>query len=271
MSQESAVYPRSVANPGLSQTQAPQGEEAEGGRVVHSHPQLLSPCARGAAVLEAEGSRQGGGVSPRGQAGTGRAGGGGPPWGAPGGGTGGPSVPRSQRRVSRTPGLFTIEYPARRGESEAPRLRQKSGSHLEKAPKPSFHVVELLSRSQSARPDAFVEEPGREEAEPAPASPGHKKRTKVQAKASATSRWAAPLLAGSGGRWPRTGSRGESPPFRSWGPRAGEDRAALGALRGPSGLGQERSGHCGATSATPGPAQPLPRGCRGTARRGAQA
>uniref|UniRef100_A0A8C5ZBU2 Chromosome 3 open reading frame 20 n=1 Tax=Marmota marmota marmota TaxID=9994 RepID=A0A8C5ZBU2_MARMA len=85
-------------------------------------------------------------------------------------------------------GLFTIEYPAKREDSDIGRVRLKSGSHLEKAFKSSSHMADILSRSQSARPDSLVEESIKEDAESISMSPSRKKGTRVHARASITSR-----------------------------------------------------------------------------------
>uniref|UniRef100_A0A8D2DN44 Chromosome 3 open reading frame 20 n=1 Tax=Sciurus vulgaris TaxID=55149 RepID=A0A8D2DN44_SCIVU len=98
------------------------------------------------------------------------------------------TVTQFMNSVLLAAGLFTIEYPPRREESEFSRVRLKSGSHLDKVLKSTLHTGEILSRPQSARPDSFIEESGKEEAESAPVSPIRKKGSKVHAKASVMSR-----------------------------------------------------------------------------------
>nr|XP_040147072.1 uncharacterized protein C3orf20 homolog isoform X3 [Ictidomys tridecemlineatus] len=85
-------------------------------------------------------------------------------------------------------GLFTIEYPAKKEDSDMGRVRLKSGSHLEKAFRSSSHMADLLSRSQSARPDSLVEESIKEDAESISMSPSRKKGTRLHARASLASR-----------------------------------------------------------------------------------
>uniref|UniRef100_A0A8D2GRR3 Chromosome 3 open reading frame 20 n=1 Tax=Urocitellus parryii TaxID=9999 RepID=A0A8D2GRR3_UROPR len=85
-------------------------------------------------------------------------------------------------------GLFTIEYPTKREDSDLGRVRLKSGSHLERPFRSSSHMADLLSRSQSARPDSLVEESTKEDAESISMSPSRKKGTRLHARASLTSR-----------------------------------------------------------------------------------
>uniref|UniRef100_A0A8C9PZ95 Chromosome 3 open reading frame 20 n=1 Tax=Spermophilus dauricus TaxID=99837 RepID=A0A8C9PZ95_SPEDA len=85
-------------------------------------------------------------------------------------------------------GLFTIEYPAKREDPDIGRVRLKSGSHLEKVFRSSSHMADILSRSQSARPDSLVEESIKEDAESISMSPSRKKGTRVHTRASITSR-----------------------------------------------------------------------------------
>uniref|UniRef100_A0A8D2GH19 Chromosome 3 open reading frame 20 n=1 Tax=Urocitellus parryii TaxID=9999 RepID=A0A8D2GH19_UROPR len=92
-------------------------------------------------------------------------------------------------------GLFTIEYPTKREDSDLGRVRLKSGSHLERPFRSSSHMADLLSRSQSARPDSLVEESTKEDAESISMSPSRKKGTRLHARKAkevhSPTRWAA--------------------------------------------------------------------------------
>ncbi|KAK2493660.1 hypothetical protein MC885_000643 [Smutsia gigantea] len=97
------------------------------------------------------------------------------------------TVSQFMNSVLLAAGLFTLKYPLKE-QREVSRTKVKSGLHIERSTKLSLHPGEApLLRSQSARPESSVGDSSKEEPGSAPVSPTRKK-TKIQAKASVTSR-----------------------------------------------------------------------------------
>lgn len=67
-------------------------------------------------------------------------------------------------------------------DTEASRVKLKSGSYPDRSRKSSLYQGETLVRSQSARPDSLNEDTLKEESIQTPLIPVRKKNNKVQAK-----------------------------------------------------------------------------------------
>ncbi|XP_029412965.1 uncharacterized protein C3orf20 homolog [Nannospalax galili] len=92
------------------------------------------------------------------------------------------TVTQFMNSVLLAAGLFTIEYPAIKGETEVSWVKLKSESFPEWGRKSSLYTGEALVRSQSARPDSLIEDSLKEEATYIPIIPVQKKSNKVVAK-----------------------------------------------------------------------------------------
>ncbi|XP_044907933.1 uncharacterized protein C3orf20 homolog isoform X3 [Felis catus] len=98
------------------------------------------------------------------------------------------TVSQFMNSVLLAAGLFTIEYPVKE-EAQSNRTKVKSGTYVERGPKPSLYSGEvLLLRSRSARPESSVGESLREEHGSVSVSPTRRKTIKTQAKAMITPR-----------------------------------------------------------------------------------
>ncbi|XP_045349876.1 uncharacterized protein C3orf20 homolog isoform X3 [Leopardus geoffroyi] len=98
------------------------------------------------------------------------------------------TVSQFMNSVLLAAGLFTIEYPVKE-ETQSNRTKVKSGTYVERGPKPSLYSGEvLLLRSRSARPESSVGESSREEHGSISVSPTRRKTIKTQAKAMITPR-----------------------------------------------------------------------------------
>ncbi|XP_040594237.1 uncharacterized protein C3orf20 homolog isoform X3 [Mesocricetus auratus] len=92
------------------------------------------------------------------------------------------TVSQFMNSVLLAAGLFTIEYPTMKEDTEASRVKLKSGSFPDRARKSSLYQGENLVRSQSARPDSLIEDTLKEECICTPVIPVQKKSNKLQAK-----------------------------------------------------------------------------------------
>ncbi|KAH0517499.1 hypothetical protein LTLLF_120690 [Microtus ochrogaster] len=92
------------------------------------------------------------------------------------------TVTRFMNSVLLAAGLFTIEYPTMKEDTEASRVKLKSGSYPDRSRKSSLYQGETLVRSQSARPDSLIEDTLKEESIQIPLIPVRKKSNKVQAR-----------------------------------------------------------------------------------------
>ncbi|XP_059114206.1 uncharacterized protein C3orf20 homolog [Peromyscus eremicus] len=92
------------------------------------------------------------------------------------------TVTQFMNSVLLAAGLFTIEYPAMREDTEASRFKVKSGSYPDRSRKSSFYQGETLVRSHSARPDSLIEDKEKEESIHTLLIPVQKKSNRVQAK-----------------------------------------------------------------------------------------
>ncbi|XP_038173852.1 uncharacterized protein C3orf20 homolog [Arvicola amphibius] len=92
------------------------------------------------------------------------------------------TVTQFMNSVLLAAGLFTIEYPTMKEDTEASRVKLKSGSYPDRSRKSSFYQGETLVRSQSARPDSLNEDTLKDESIQTPLIPVRKKSNKVQAK-----------------------------------------------------------------------------------------
>ncbi|XP_042767493.1 uncharacterized protein C3orf20 homolog isoform X5 [Panthera leo] len=98
------------------------------------------------------------------------------------------TVSQFMNSVLLAAGLFTIEYPVKE-EAQSNRTKVKSGTYVERGPKPSLYSGEVvLLRSRSARPESSVGESSREEHGSVSVSPTRRKTIKTQAKAMITPR-----------------------------------------------------------------------------------
>ncbi|XP_040347822.1 uncharacterized protein C3orf20 homolog isoform X3 [Herpailurus yagouaroundi] len=98
------------------------------------------------------------------------------------------TVSQFMNSVLLAAGLFTIEYPVKE-EAQSNRTKVKSGTYVQRGPKPSLYSGEvLLLRSRSARPESSVGESSREEHGSVSVSPTWRKTIKTQAKAMITPR-----------------------------------------------------------------------------------
>ncbi|GAB5568311.1 uncharacterized protein C3orf20 homolog isoform X4 [Prionailurus iriomotensis] len=97
------------------------------------------------------------------------------------------TVSQFMNSVLLAAGLFTIEYPVKE-EAQSNRTKVKSGTYVERGPKPSLYSEVLLLRSRSARPESSVGESSREEHGSVSVSPTRRKTIKTQAKAMITPR-----------------------------------------------------------------------------------
>ncbi|XP_057641396.1 uncharacterized protein C3orf20 homolog [Chionomys nivalis] len=92
------------------------------------------------------------------------------------------TVTQFMNSVLLAAGLFTIEYPTMKEDTEASRVKLKSGSYPDRSRKSSLYQGETLVRSQSARPDSLIEDTLKEESIQTPLIPVRKKSNKVQAR-----------------------------------------------------------------------------------------
>ncbi|GAB1291084.1 hypothetical protein APTSU1_000631400 [Apodemus speciosus] len=104
------------------------------------------------------------------------------------------TVTQFMNSVLLAAGLFTLEYPTPKEDSEASRVKLKSGSNHDRIRKTSLYQGENLTRTQSARQDSLMDEGLKEDSVPISLVRVRKKSSKVQGKPRemrSPTRWAA--------------------------------------------------------------------------------
>ncbi|XP_028628930.1 uncharacterized protein C3orf20 homolog [Grammomys surdaster] len=92
------------------------------------------------------------------------------------------TVTQFMNSVLLAAGLFTLEYPTPKEDTEASRVKLKSGSNHDRIRKTSLYQGETLTRTQSARQDSVIEETLKEDSIPISLVNVRKKSSKVQIK-----------------------------------------------------------------------------------------
>ncbi|XP_076796245.1 uncharacterized protein C3orf20 homolog [Arvicanthis niloticus] len=92
------------------------------------------------------------------------------------------TVTQFMNSVLLAAGLFTLEYPNPKEDTEASRVKLKSGSNHDRIRKTSLYQGETLTRTHSARQDSIIEEALKEDSIPISLVRVRKKSSKVQIK-----------------------------------------------------------------------------------------